>query len=363
MQSIFNRSPYPTSGISIPAGWNNARSGLTRNLIQIVEYFHNRSMAIKTNHLLVKLLNSARLNYEDHIELFYSKIGAITNQLAQSFKITSPVNSGAKFDGVFYGAGTTEILALSTESFDVHSAAEHWKTLSPIRVLMHDKTDLEMHIPNGIAYSNELGVAVISINIPMLFVMYRGFVQEQLVQLRKGKQAKSTSQFVHTYVLPNMIGSHLDVALFNRTIALICGAKVANGTSRKHPISVANWTSQTDRVIKELAKPFTNQRYSLHNLLCMVPAVFTLNGAQAMQLPSMPPVQQYLWVEYLARMKVVGALGVLSPDRLAMENRGDIQSINRTIDYENVLQRPISILGKDANDLQELAELMVTLGK
>lgn len=363
MQQLFNRDPYPSRGISESPTWAFTRRGLTNNLITVVSYYHNRSLAVRTNHLLVQLLNAARLNYEDHLELFYARADGLTNTLANAFKLTGITSVGKAFDGVFYGKGSTEVIIAHNESFDVHHSHEHWRILSPVRVLMHSKTDLEMHIPNGVAYSKEQGLAVVAINIPMLFVMYRGFVLEQLDALRKGRQAKTTAQFIHTYVLSNMIGSHLDIALTNRLIATACSDPVTTNTSRKHLFNLANWQSQSDKVIKDQATTMRKQSMSLHDMLCMMPAVHYVNAAQAMKLPYMPPVYQYSWAEMLARIKVIAGLIFISPTNLLAYDKSELQRIARTIDYQGPLNQLKRVLGDKADETLELASVIVEVSR
>lgn len=334
MQVIFNTDPSPDRGIIVSAHWNVARAGLSRNLSQVVNYFQSRIMAVKSNHLLVRLINTPALNYEQPVERFYDQIDYVSNSLAMAFKLTCATNSGVIHDGVFYGTGTQEIIIGSNEGFHVIEASEHWASQSPVKIVYHDKTDLDLHIPNGIAYSSETGLAVISINIPLLFVMYRGFVQEQLNALRKGQQAKTTAQFVHAYVLPNAIASHLDFALFNRALTHAVGKTPALGTARKHPFAMANWMTQADKVLKDLVKHLGKTNTSMHDILCTLPAVTAVNCAQTMQMPIVSPTYQYAWVELVARARVVAALILLSPNKLVTYDKSKLQYIARSIAYD-----------------------------
>lgn len=317
-------------------------------------------MAIKNNHLLVRLINTPALNYEQPVERFYDQIDVHAMSLAMSFKLTCAVYAGDIHDGTFYGAGSKEIIIGSSESFDVHEASEHWQTQTPVRIVSHCKTDLEMHIPNGIAYSAENGLNIISVNIPLLFVMYRSFVQEQLAALRRGQQARTTAQFIHSYVLPNAIGSHLDYALFNRAVFHAVGRTPATGTARKHPFQLANWVSQTDRVLKDVIEHLQKTTMSMHDMLCSLPAVASVNAAQTMQLPGISPTYQYAWVELAARAQVVVSMMATSPTKLLAFDKGRLQYISRIIAYDGfkpVITRKIPApMGQDITDLLDAIE-------
>lgn len=358
MQFIFNRSPQYTRSHAMSPQWNNVRAGLAMNLAQVMSYYHKRSMAVKSNHLLVRLLNTARLNYEAPVQRFYEAIDVQAENLSRSFGLTSANNQGTAHDGVFYGAGTKEVIVGSSQSFDVREVSSKWMYQSPVRVIYTEKTDIDMHLPNGSAYSSEKGVAIIDINIPMLFVMYQGFVREQLENLRKGIQPKVAAQFVHGYVLPNMIPSHLDFALFNRTLMVATGATPATSTSRKHAQALANWAPQVERVIKTTVDLIAKTDPSLEDMLTMIPSVTAINGSQAMRLPSMTPTHQYVWVEVAARARVLAGCIVMSPSRLLANNKSDLQAFNRAVEYGRLLNPLERVLGPDAKDIVETVDIV-----
>ena len=359
MQSLFNRPSQPSAGIIVSPQWSTARAGLSRNLAQVLNYYQTHAMATKSNHLLARLLGAARLNYEVTLERFYGLADVMSNPLSNAMEFTSSISPGRVHDGVFYGKGSSEIIIGSTEGFDVHEAARQWKYQSPVKVIYHEKSDLDMHIPNGLSYSQEKGAAVISVNIPMLFVVYRGFVLEQMEALKRGQKAKSTSQFLHMYVLPNMVPSHLDFALFNRALLIAMDLPAALGTARKHPFSMANWTNQTDRTLNELIHHLKRANHSMHDMLCTLPAVTNLNGAQTMELPAVSQTLQYAWVELLARARVIAGCIFISPSRLLATDKANLQQVSRSIAYEGMIKQLTGRLGAtNAADTLEMVSII-----
>ena len=101
----------------------------------------------------------------------------------------------------------------------------------------------------------------------------------------------------------------------------------------------------------------------MHDMLCMMPAVHYINAAQAMRLPSMPPVYQYTWAEMLARIKVIAGLIFISPTNLLAYDKSHLQRIARTIDYQGPLVQLKKVLGNKADETIELADVIVEVSR
>lgn len=337
MQTLFNSTTSSTKGVVLSPMWSQARGGLTRNLVQVVNYHQTRNFAVRSNHLLPRILNSFRVSLDSTVERYYEMIDAVAPYMSMTMKLSNSIYQGQLWDGVFYGAGTHEIIVGHNEPFELYECVKDWKNAVPVKILDHCKTDLEMHIPNGVSYSNETGYAVIAVNLTMLAVMWRCFLIEQRKQMDKGLSPLTTPQFVHTYVLPNALASHLDIALVNRMVAL--AAKTPLGKPvRKHPMALGDYTTPTDRVLKETALHLKQANLSLHDMLCNIPAVTSVNAAEALQLPGLAPTRQYAWVEVVARVKVIADMLALSPSSLTAFDKAHLSYFTRMIDYSGMRQ-------------------------
>jgi hypothetical protein len=192
-----------------------------------------------------------------------------------------------------------------------------------------------MHIPTGISYSQENGLAVIAINIPLLMVMYRGYMHDQLAKMKEGQQPKPTSCFVRSYVLTNMLASHLDLAIFNRMMA-IATKKPIKPPVRTHAVALASWDAQVDRALTEVIHRLETTTLPLNDMLCNIPTVVAVNAAEVMTLPPAAPTRQYSWVEIIARLPVLVSLAILSPDGLRSYDKAEITAILRSADVSSV---------------------------
>ncbi len=335
MQSLFNRPSNSERGVVIPPSWSVTRQGLMRNLMLVSDYNRERAFMTKNSHLLVKIINTIRVNYQAPIERFYEHVENQATYVSTHFGLINEVSSTSNPENTFYGEGVKELILTHTEAFNIYEAYQNWEMQAPVKVLLHPKTDLGMHIPTGISYSQESGLAVIAINIPLLMVMYRGYMHDQLAKMKEGQQPKPTSCFVRSYVLTNMLASHLDLAIFNRMMA-IATKKPIKPPVRTHAVALASWDAQVDRALTEVIHRLETTTLPLNDMLCNIPTVVAVNAAEVMTLPPAAPTRQYSWVEIIARLPVLVSLAILSPDGLRSYDKAEITAILRSADVSSV---------------------------
>jgi hypothetical protein len=327
MQQLFNSQSTIAHSILRYAEWNYIRAGLKRNLETVKQYYNTRIMAVKSNHLLCRIINTADVSHNLEIERYYDILDTKANAVSNVFLITSPVNKGKLFDGVFYGQGTTEIIISSQESFNPEVVFKDWKNAKPVTVLLHPRSDLNLLLPNGKATSNESGLAVISINIPMLLVQFRGFTTDQLyLNSETSIGLQGVAHFVHRYVLPGLLESHLDIALFNRISNLILGAPMGSSTMQ-HPFVMPDYTGEVSRIQNRIVCDLQNRSMEYKGMLEMIPAVSTQSMIEGTAMPYIPSTRQITWVETISRLDYLLALIKLGGSESIKLNRSLINAI------------------------------------
>lgn len=302
MYTLLNERSAPARGIVSFPEFTYVKNGLARNLETTVRYYRQNPKAVASDHLLVRLLQSISTPFGEDVIIYKDRVTDVAFDLAMSLGMTSSLSTGKAFDGVFYGSGTSEVLIATFEDFDVSQVMGNWQNLRPVRVMRHPRTDLTMVIPNGQANSSESGIAVILINIPMLACQYRQFV---LTDALLNKDTRfSTNQFVHMFVLPNMMYSHLDVALQNRIYALFREWHVsdsAGGTA----FAVPNYQPNIDPILqRQILNALRQMTYDFPNLLRGFPAITEASLLDVNRLPQMPLTRQVTWALTLARIPV-----------------------------------------------------------
>lgn len=330
MQTIFNNLTNISTGISSYPDWKYLRSGLNRNLKTTIDYYQNRKFAVKGNHLLARILNTINVSYERDLEQLYNIVESKANALSMHFKLTSSVYKGEVFHGVFYGEGTREIIMATSDYTSPREIENNWRNFAAVKVVGHSKSDLSLLLPNGKAYSNETGVAFIEINLPALAVQYRCFVREQYQYYLENSTASPTSVFIHMYVLPNMLYSHLDHCIFNRVYNLAMGAPMGRVQFR-HPFTLIDYEGKVDRCLGEIVDYVQSVDLDFNTILRTFPVVSQQNFKQLLRLPEQAPTQQIVGTEFLSRMKAIDFLININPRHGTAKNMGEINYIARTL--------------------------------
>lgn len=329
MQTLLNLYSKGEYGVLRSPNWPYVRDGLKRNLSTVIRYYRRNPTAVKAQHFLVRLLQSITVPHSLPIDRYYANVDALALNISMALKMTSPIFKGEIFEGVFYGRNSTEVLIASDEVFDPVKANTNWRNLCPVRVLQHFRTDIELNIPDGTAFGTESGTAVFSINIPMLAIQYRAFRLEQIKLTADTDEAQLTvQQFIRMYVLPNMLFSHLDVALFNRLVAVKENKPIAEGV-KSHPFFVADYDDRVDFVLASVLNYLSIKEQEFAGMLKTIPAVTKENMFEVMTLPNLAPTRQVAWGLVLAELPVALFLHRMSHGFRHARNRTEVNYIQR----------------------------------
>jgi hypothetical protein len=331
MYSLFNSMPETLSAVVQMPGWSNLHSGLKRNLDTVIHYYRSHSMAVKSDHFLVTLLQTIDVPLSQNLERFHDNVQAMSLNLSMALKMTSSIYRGKIFDGVFYGPQCPEILIADNDDFDAEEAHKNWTNQVPVSVLRHPVTDLGLKLPDGHDNTTDFGVAVLVINIPLLAVMYRAFrlaeaYREEILQ----ENQRSTMQFVHMYVLPNMMGSHLDYVLFNRIHALSVGSPLGEAR-RAHSFPLMDWTDKLNLAQERMLDFFANNARDFRGIMHEVPMVTKNNLDELMKLPDLAPTQQVVWALSISRLPALDFLFRVSKGGASIKNRQQVNYVLRQI--------------------------------
>lgn len=301
MHSFFNLKNNTQSGVLSFPDWHYVRDGLKRNLSAVLRYYRTNPMAVDSSHFLVRLLQSITVPKVLPLQRYYDNVDDRALDIAMALKMTSSIYRGQLFKGVFYGPDNDEILIAHNAPFDVGHAHKQWKNLCPVTVLRHPRSDLGLQLPDGSDTGIESGLAVIAINVSMLAIQYRAFRLNEMAIAEEGGVERTVMQFIHMHVLPNMLLSHLDYALFNRLDNLRKGAPL--GVSKKqHAFYTTDYTPKVDKVYTAVLQDLADQSQDFSGILRSIPAAVSLNMDDALKLPDLPPTLQLSWALTLSRL-------------------------------------------------------------
>jgi hypothetical protein len=337
VQSFFNNTPDIEFAIAAYPNWDYVRRGLTHNLEIVQSYYKERVLAVKSNHLLCRIINTLTVPYSLDVYRYHANIEEQTYLISNHFKISSPVYRGGLINSVFYDPEGLELLVVDNSYFDPQETSINWKNAQAVKVVKHPRSDLSLLLPNGKSTGSEKGISVISINIPMLAVQYRAFLKEQLK--KSPDYYLSVSHFVHMYVLPNMLYTHLDLALYNRLSNLVLGAPMGEAT-RKHAMAIIDYSEFVDKIYTKILSDLEKRNMDFKIVTQTVPVVVNDTLEQTLVLPDNPHTRQILWIDLFCRIDEFMTIMKIAGDRSVNKNR---QHLNTTLKYVRMVERDDTI--------------------
>lgn len=272
-------------------------------LPKIESYYRGRPHPVPNQHLIVSLLRTMNIPISmPYMEYVFRSMDA-AGQACSSLRISHPISTGQLWEsGVFYNNRCKEIIVGHSERFDVDDAVKNWRSLEPIKVLRHDYSDLSFSRCDGKYSVTKEGWAVISINVPMLMLQYRRWLETEAVH-ENGSTA-SSAVFVGCYPITNMVRSHVDLCIWNRWVAYCRGLPFDSARDR-HPFGMPDMSSRIDDCWPKLADVFYEKTLSFQDMLRFVPLVSVDSMHDRAIMPKAAPTRNVTWAFAIALLPII----------------------------------------------------------
>lgn len=343
MQSLFQIENDASTGVfSVPL-WNYVRNGLQDNLSKITNHYSQFPIPAKSSNLLTQIIQTVAVSRTLPYDRFVANCTFRSMNVAQSLKLTSAVSKGKIWENQFYG-GCEEIVVAHSSTFNIYEFRDNWKEASPVEILEHSQSNLNMWQPDGSISSNDKGLAVIAINIPMLMAQYYMFCLEQDKLEANGQDRKTIAQFIGAYPLVNALKSHIDHARLNALINYQNGLP-ALASLKKHSFHLIDYTQSLDTVMKQETDNLKKANKRIAGVLRMVPMIHSQNLQELSELPGMAKTVQCYWALVASRLKILSfAYGV--SDQVQRQSATEMEKIRWQFKIQqtsNVLRNNLGI--------------------
>lgn len=344
MESLFRLTPTVSSGSIELRQWNYIQNGLRNNVTKIKEFYQAYPIPTNSSHLLARLIHSINISRNLSFDRYLAHCHVSTLPVAQTLKLTSVSSKGQLWDGVFYGNNTKEIIIAHTEHFSINDAYSDWKQLSPVTVLHHNQSNTALLLPDGKLNSIEKGVAVIAINVPMLMAMYYRFNQEQDAVEQGGGARRTIYQFLGGYVLPGMLDTHLDYAIFNRLYNRLQGVPNAEAI-RRHSFFLTDYDDALDSSAIQQLEYLKNNKQRFPSVMKAIHLPMNNNLWELSHLPTHHYTLQVYWALTLSRMKMLAFLCLVQKDVEVINSKEltNIRKLMRMYQTRNVIKNNLGL--------------------
>ena len=302
----------------VPPGWSNFKYQLQINLARVKGYYSTHPTAVNAQHLLIRMIHAMAIPKSLPVDRFYDNVANLSSDISSVFFLTSSYGYGKVHDGVFYNC--PEVLFADFTPFDYEDVNLNWRTAEAVKVVYHPYNDLQMNLPEPERYPARTDFAFISINLAMLMVQYRAFRNEEIAYQRtSGIDMRSIYQFVRMHVLPNMLNSHLDIALMNIAKTIAEDGQLDLTTSM-HSFPLINVRKPVTDCLTNYCLYFSKVGKGVEVVLNSMPLVAHGSIQQALYLPDDIYVGHNKWALMLAWLPLLEMSLVLAPPKSGRTN-------------------------------------------
>lgn len=309
------------------------------NLGRSQEYFRRLTFNVQNNHVIMRLLkniklpaNLTQLSVQD-VRKYYDEVRQRDYRLANVVGMTSSTAYGTINKSCFYPTTVMEIIIATSSTYE-EAKIIPWMDLEPIQVHRHPYDTSNYGLLDRRQIMGGDGVAVISVNVPVLALQWLQF--NMLIAREKPKVVPTIAQFVASFPIQNMVKSHNDIAMINRTIKAYRGIK-GHSMNPRQPFWLLDDLVVADEVIKRLVPELKRTPRYWESILMHMPTL-TRTGYEAIRLPIDIDVRQNRWAWIMARTWIIDFL-------LEIEysfNRGQLEGT-----MINEIQKDLQIIKSD----------------
>lgn len=290
---------------------------LNDNLQRAVDYYAYRRNVVRSNHLLVKLIESINVPHLMDDVAYFDTVVDASYSTARSLGIGSSIYAPKEFNpGVFYGQEVSEYIYLVPS--DYTHEYDDYKKIESVKVKYSPRSDFSM-LPLMPEFSNsENGYAVITIDPGLLMLQYRAWKKEQL--LLDVSERLTTGHFVFMYVLPNMLYSHLDVVWLNRLINYSSG-RISAGYRSISGLALPTVETFTQDITAKIIEVMTERTYRFDSILLGIPTPFSDTFLDVAMLPNQPKTIAVKGFELLCTLPWLEFMFALESNSGSQQNR------------------------------------------
>jgi len=278
-----------------------------RNLSRAQEYFRRSNYFMQNQHVLTRLIKMIPLPNKsltqlsaDDVQKYYDDIRDKEYRLGNSLGLVTSTSYGRIYKSQFYPNEVMEILISTTVTYK-EALLTPWQDLEPVQVHRHPYDTTNFGLLDRRQILGGKGVAIISINIPLLALQFLKF--QQHIALNNVTPVPTYAMFLAAYPLQNMVKTHNDIAMINRTIKAYRGIKGHDMQPRQafwlHPDQ-----ELADSIIGRMVPEIKRTPRYFESILMQLPTVYR-SGYNAIRLPIDMDMRQNRWVWILARMWII----------------------------------------------------------
>jgi len=339
MLNFFLGKPeqYNNTGIKKYSEFDMVVSQYELEIKKLRNYYKTSSKFVYNKHLIARYISN--LDMDIHLDIidYVKVVHSNAEYLAKQFHITSDYSRGRVHANLFYKNSVDILLSISNNDINIFDIEESWYDIEAIKCIYHNDTDLDLQLPDG---SKELAyeqLYVFEIDLTIIMVQYKYWALQRL----NSGMSSNPNVFVGSFLLPSMLPSIFNIALFNRFISI--ASKVDIPTYRiEHKIPILDLHKTVDKVYSKVSKEISNTSITLPMLLETIPSM--RSNLEVLSIDKVFYNSNTEWVLWTARVKYIKDIIVILGTKGKARNTdiinaipNDIKLFIRDVDISDIL--------------------------
>lgn len=208
-------------------------------------------------------------------------------------------------------------------------AVNNWQLLEPVKVLWSNSPYMSMDVPSQNGTFNMY--SVVTVDLPMLTLMYRGWLDDRKDVMRNNIDAAAFGEenFIAMYVLPAMVRSQANITAVSALIALHKGEYEAT-TRVDSKIFLPSFSVDFKKVAEYAIKEVKDTKKQYVHILQALPSMQEgVSVLDSLILPDVLPTIQLEWALFVTRLPVIMFLLDIGGSNGRRANQGLINELKR----------------------------------
>lgn len=331
MYTLFNSdSNQEKISVVIPK-FNSVKKIINEDIQKVMDYYREYNYQISHTHLIVRILSILNVSFSRSIPDYINTAIERTPIIARLLKLIYPTNDKVEtHNGTFYNEHITEYIIASDDNFDVDYVTKHWGFVSPVKIHTHPFTDFSYGFANSKYNSqSETGVAVISVNIPMIALQWRLF--NRLFKDNSNFYIKANA-FAIRYVMLNTLRNHMEHTVINRFMAYYL-QKPVSPFLKNHSIFVNDITSKLDEAILQMVETVEKKKVNINQVFTMFPTLYFPAWSSVIRMPDIVTTQYNKWIFLVAYLPYIELYLAMVKNKDIRSDRDTLFTIRRQLKY------------------------------
>lgn len=290
--------------------WDYIKRVTLRELNRITHYYHSKSRFTNNTHLLSRLVRMLRTDINSNVADYFKVIDTSSEYMARQFGFVSNISKGIVIKNLFY-QNEYVIINYVNNDYNIFELGKNYLELSPIRVIYSNDYAIDYYQFDNSKNNDFTTVTIIEIDVNLMLMMYKYWA---LDRIRK-EDSINPNYFIPQVILPNMVKTYMDIAVFNRLLNLYYKIDMSKPIITKHPFHVIDFHKHIDTILVDVIDKIENKTITIEQLLLTVPTFINKNMIDTLYVNRPIYNRQSEWAIWVCRVKYICFLLDILGDR------------------------------------------------